>query len=121
MDLLQDIKRRFIAEIESQHYEIKDLSDGVALGAEKVMVSDLAEAGKMRYGVIVMDSIESSQIFESCQIILITGSTLVNGTIDSLMENALRYKRRAVFYGTTITISGAAYLLGLERLCFYST
>jgi hypothetical protein len=50
---------------------------------------------------------------------LITGSTLVNGTIDGLMESALRHQKRAVFYGTTI--AGAAYLLGLERLCPCST
>ncbi|MGA9099139.1 MAG: DUF364 domain-containing protein [Methanotrichaceae archaeon] len=90
-----------------------------ALGADRVMVSDLAEIGKVRYGVRVLDGMESAQMFENCQMILITGSTLVNGTIDGLMDNALRYERRVVFYGTTI--SGASYLLGLERLCFCST
>lgn len=89
------------------------------LGPERVMVSDLPEAGKMRCGVEVLDGLESTRIFEECQIILITGSTLVNGTIDGLMENALRHKRRVVFYGTTI--AGAAYLLGQERFCPCST
>lgn len=91
----------------------------IALGPERVMVADLAEAGKVRCGVKVLDGLESSRIFEECQIILITGSTLVNGTIDGLIENALRHKRRVVFYGTTI--AGAAYLLGLERFCPCST
>jgi len=90
-----------------------------ALGHERVIVSDLAESGKVRYGVNVLDGMDSSQMFKNCQMLLMTGSTLVNGTIDSLMDNALRYERRVVFYGTTI--SGAAYLLGLERLCFCST
>jgi uncharacterized protein (DUF4213/DUF364 family) len=89
-----------------------------ALGPERVMVSDLAETGNVRCGVRVLDGMESSQMFEICQLVLITGSTLVNGTIDGLMEDALRYERRVVFYGTTI--AGAAYLLGLERLCFCS-
>jgi len=89
------------------------------LGSDNVMVSDLAEVGKVRYGVKVLDCMGSSQMFKDCQIVLITGSTLVNGTIDGLLENALRHEKRAVFYGTTI--AGAAYLLGLERLCPCST
>ena len=89
------------------------------LGSDKVVVSDLAEAGKVRNGVKVLDGMGSSQMFKDCQLMLITGSTLVNGTIDGLMESALRHQKRAVFYGTTI--AGAAYLLGLERLCPCST
>lgn len=89
------------------------------LGPDRVMVSDLAEAGSVRYGVNVLDGMDSSKMFERCQLILITGSSLVNGTIDDLMENAKRHKRRVVFYGTTI--AGTAYLLGLERWCACST
>lgn len=86
-----------------------------ALGPERVMVSDLVEARSVRCGVRVLDGMEPSQMFEDCQLILITGSTLVNGTIDCLMEEAFRHERRTIFYGTTIV--GAAYLLGLERWC----
>ena len=89
------------------------------LGSDNVVVSDLAEAGNVRYGVKVLDGMGSSQMFKDCQIVLITGSTLVNGTIDGLLENALHHEKRVVFYGTTI--AGAAYLLGLERLCPCST
>jgi len=42
-----------------------------------------------------------------------------HGTIDLLMELAESNSRRVVFYGTTIV--GAAYLLGLERMCPSST
>ncbi|HUI39540.1 MAG TPA: hypothetical protein VLY86_01275, partial [Methanothrix sp.] len=41
-----------------------------ALGPERVMVSDLADAGKVCCGVNVLDGLESSKIFEECQIIL---------------------------------------------------
>lgn len=86
-----------------------------ALGKERVMVSDLAEAGGVRFGVKVLDGIDSSQIFEQCPLVLITGSTIVNGTIDGLMMLARQHKSQVVFFGTTI--SGAAYLLGLTRWC----
>jgi len=83
------------------------------------MVSDLAEAGQTRCSIKVLDGLDSTQIFEQCPLILITGSTLVNGTIDSLMETARQHGNRVVFFGTTI--AGAAYLLGLERWCPCST
>jgi uncharacterized protein (DUF4213/DUF364 family) len=85
------------------------------LGPDRVMVSDLAEAGSVRYGVNVLDGIDSSEMFERCNLILATGSSLVNGTINGLLENARRHNRRVVFYGTTI--AGTAFLLGLERWC----
>ena len=89
------------------------------LGPDKVPVSDLAEAGTVLCDVMVLDSKYSSEMFERCQLILMTGSTLVNGTINSLMEIAKHHRRRVVFYGTTI--AGTAYLMGLERWCACST
>jgi uncharacterized protein (DUF4213/DUF364 family) len=89
------------------------------LGPDRVIVSDLADAGKERCGIKVLDGTDSPEMFKHCQLILMTGSTLVNGTIDGLMENILCSRRRVVFYGTTI--AGAAYLLGLERWCPCST
>lgn len=86
-----------------------------ALGPERVMVSDLAEAGSVRCRVRIQDGMQAEEMFESCQLILITGSTLANGTIDGLMEAARSQNCRVVFYGSTI--AGAAYLLGLERWC----
>ncbi len=85
------------------------------LGSEKVMVSDLACAGEVRLGVRVQDGMSSEPLFERSPLVLITGTTLVNGTIDGLLETADRYGCRVVFYGTTI--AGAARLLGLERWC----
>jgi uncharacterized protein (DUF4213/DUF364 family) len=90
-----------------------------ALGSEWVMVSDLAEAGGERYGVMILNDMDSERIFEHCQLVFVTGSTLVNGTIDGLMEDAQKHGTRVVFYGSTI--AGAAFLLGLERWCPCST
>jgi uncharacterized protein (DUF4213/DUF364 family) len=88
-------------------------------GSERVMVTDLAEAGSVIHGVDVLDGMDSSKLFEHCNLILITGSTIVNGTIDELIEKAKFHDRKVVFFGTTI--AGAAYLLSLERWCPCST
>lgn len=90
-----------------------------ALGPERVMVSDLAEAGAVRCQVRVLDGMQAEKMFESCPLILMTGSTFSNGTIDDLMEAARGCNSRVVFYGSTA--AGAAYLLGLERWCPCST
>ncbi|MDD1750632.1 MAG: hypothetical protein LUO89_12255 [Methanothrix sp.] len=90
-----------------------------ALGPERVMVSDLSEAGADRCQVRVLDGMQAEQMLESCQLLLITGSTLANSTIDDLMNAARGFNSRVVFYGATA--AGAAYLLGMERWCPCST
>jgi len=85
------------------------------LGPERVMVSDLTCAGEVRLGVKVLDGLSCDQLFERAPLVLITGTTLVNGTIDDLLEMADQFGCRVVFYGTTS--AGAAHLLGLERWC----
>lgn len=86
-----------------------------ALGPEKVMVSDLAKAGSVQCNVMVLDGMHAEEMFEHCQLILMTGSALANGTIDAVMDIAEKKECRVVYYGTTI--AGAAYLLDLERWC----
>jgi len=90
-----------------------------SMGPENVMVSDLMYAGEVRSGVRIVYGMESLKLFEECQLILVTGSTLVNGTIDDVLKLADEHQKRVVFYGTTI--SGAARLMEFEKWCFCST
>lgn len=53
------------------------------------------------------------RVAEAADLLLCTGSTLSNNTIDGIRQAA--GERPLVFFG--ITISGAASLLGLERFC----
>lgn len=53
--------------------------------------------------------------FGSSDIILCTGSTVANGTINEILELAKKYNKRIIFYGTTI--AGVANLFGIERFC----
>ena len=46
---------------------------------------------------------------------LVTGSSIVNGTIDGIKSLFETAGKPLVFFGNTI--SGAAALLGLDRLC----
>ncbi len=89
------------------------------LGEERVMAADMMEAGNVFSGVEIMYGTETQRIFECCQLVLASGSTLANGTIDGLFEAQRRHNRKLVFYGTSV--AGTAYLMGLERWCPCST
>lgn len=69
--------------------------------------------GKVMYGVTVQDGIKDyDEAVEWADLILCTGSTLVNGSI----VNFLDLDKEVLFYGTSS--AGAAPLLGLKRLCY---
>ncbi len=79
-----------------------------------VRVADLNpdNIGKEKYGVLIEDAeLKTRELVEWCDLLLVTGSTLANGTIDKF----LGLDKQVIFYGTTI--AGAAKVLGLERFC----
>jgi len=84
-------------------------------GKEKVFILDLNpdNIGKKFHGVEIIDSsVFLEKILKRAHLTLATGSTIVNNTID----NILNFSSKTIFYG--VTIAGVANLLDLERLCF---
>lgn len=68
--------------------------------------------GREKYGVLVEDAeFKTRELLGWCDLLLVTGSTLTNGTI----VNFLELDKEVIFYGTTI--AGAAKILGLKRFC----
>ncbi len=67
--------------------------------------------GKSVNGIEIESDDNTDEVLDWCDIALVTGSTIVNGTIDRFMG----LKCHTVFYG--VTIAGAAALLGLHRFC----
>ena len=59
---------------------------------------------------------DAEEVLEWCDLALVMGTTVVNGTLEAILEVA---GAKAVFYG--ISIAGVAELLGLERFCPRST
>ncbi len=92
-------------------------------GREHVQIADLDKdnIGKDFEGVKVLDGREHAfDVVANNFLALITGSSVVNGTIDELIRvSKMDNKNRIViFYGTTI--AGVSYLMNLNRLCFRS-
>ena len=87
-------------------------------GPERVAVVDLNpdNIGCVKSGVEVWHGDRDlPRLAAACDLALITGSTVVNGTIDGILAMFQAVKKPVIFYGNTI--SGVAMLLGLERVC----
>jgi uncharacterized protein (DUF4213/DUF364 family) len=78
----------------------------------KVLDLDKDNIGKEKRGVLILDGEKDyKDAIEWCDIALVTGSVVVNGTI----ENILKVRKPLIFFGTTA--AGAAKLMGWERFC----
>jgi len=78
---------------------------------------DKENIGNEKFGVIVQDGSQNLEdVLQWCDLALITGTTVVNGTIGPILEMA---QQKVVFYG--ISIAGVAQLFGLNRFCPKST
>ncbi len=91
--------------------------------ANNVQISDLDEdnIGKNFEGVKIYDGhIYAKSVVENNFLALVTGSTVVNGTIDEIIDVSKQGNRNriVIFFGTTI--AGVDVLMNLRRLCFKS-
>ncbi|WP_297213929.1 Rossmann-like domain-containing protein [uncultured Flavonifractor sp.] len=79
----------------------------------KVLDLNPDNIGKVKDGCPVLDGRRDRQaVLDWAELVLCTGSTLCNGTL----VDYLGLEKEVVFFGTTL--SGAAPILGLKRMCF---
>jgi len=91
-----------------------------ALGDKNVRILDLDEAniGKLKFGVRIEDGASAAgDMVRWADIVLATGTTLVNGTVDQLLRGVRKHAKEWRLYG--ITCAGASALIGLPRLCHF--
>jgi len=75
------------------------------------------DIGRISYGVPIWDGTKDiDRLAEECTLFLVTGSALVNNTLDGVLEIIHRQKKRAILFGTTIAFT--ASVLGLDWFCF---
>jgi len=79
----------------------------------ELRVTDLDEEniGQEKYGVRIWGPKRTEEHLKWCDLALVTGTTVVNGTLAQFLHRS----KPVIFYG--VTISGAARLLNLERFC----
>ena len=92
-----------------------------AFGPQKVRLTDLNpnNVGRVRFGVEVWDgSTRTEELIAWADVLLVTGTTIVNGTADHILTLARARGLEPIFYG--VTVAGTAHLLGLKRVCPYA-
>ena len=78
----------------------------------RIRVTDLDNnnIGTEKFGVVIGSPDDTDTNLEWCDLALVTGTTVVNNTIDQFLTD-----KPVIFYG--VTISGTAKLLGLKQFC----
>jgi hypothetical protein len=80
----------------------------------RVIDLDTENIGTRKFGVYIEGPEATDEAMEWADLLLVTGTTLVNGTIGQFIG-----VKPVIFYGTTI--AGAAYLMGWERFCAFGS
>jgi uncharacterized protein (DUF4213/DUF364 family) len=60
----------------------------------------------------------TKELIKQSDTILITGTTIVNGTFDAIMQGVRNDRKDYLIYG--VTGAGICHLMGLNRICPYS-
>lgn len=79
----------------------------------EIRVTDLDpdNVGQRKWGALIEDVSNTKEIISCADLIVATGTTVVNNTLPSLL-----IKKPIIFYG--VTIAGVAYLKGYEQYCY---
>ena len=89
-----------------------------SFGPNRVRISDLnpEDVGTRRFGVEVWDGRDrTEELIDASDLLLVTGTTLVNGTLDPILRRARERGKDLLLFG--VTAAGVSELLGLARIC----
>jgi uncharacterized protein (DUF4213/DUF364 family) len=89
-------------------------------GPENIRINDLdrKNIGAIRFGVTIRDgSTMTDRLVQESDLVLLTGTTFVNGTFDGIWEAIQKYGKDYLIFGVTST--GICNLTGLDRICPY--
>ncbi len=87
-------------------------------GADRVRITDLDpdNVGKVRFGVQVWDgSGRTEDLIVASDVVVFTGTTLVNATFDQIWHLIYAHDKRYLVYG--MTAAGVCRLVGIDRIC----
>lgn len=87
-------------------------------GAEHVRISDLNgdNVGTRRFGVEIWDGDDrTEELIDASDVVVLTGTSLVNGTFDRIWHRIQTEGKAYLVYG--VTAAGVSELLGIDRIC----
>ncbi|MBN2563918.1 MAG: hypothetical protein JXQ75_23635 [Phycisphaerae bacterium] len=89
-------------------------------GAENVRITDLnaSNVQAVKFGVTIWDGrTRTEELVRQSSVVVVTGTTLVNGTFDGILGWVRDYGKDYLVYG--VTAAGVCELMGLDRICPY--
>ncbi len=89
-----------------------------AFGSDRVFFSDLDpdNVGRRRFGVEVWDGRHrTDELIDNSEVVVFTGTTLVNGTFDAIFSRIRDHGKRYLIYG--MTAAGVGHFLDFRRVC----
>jgi hypothetical protein len=89
-------------------------------GEENVRITDLNKENinRVNHGVEIWDGRKMTEkLIRHSDLTLITGTTLVNGTLDHILNYVQDFRKNYLLYG--VTGAGICSLMGLNRICPY--
>jgi hypothetical protein len=96
-----------ISQVGFQPRMVEAVSKGFSV---RLLDLDPENIGTRKFDVLVEGPEAEEDVIAWADLLLVTGSTVVNGTIERFLG-----KKPVLFYGTTI--AGAAHLMGWDRFC----
>lgn len=87
-------------------------------GPDHVRITDLSRdnIGKYRFGVEIWDgSKRTEDLIDASNVIIFTGTTLVNNTFSQIWNRIQSQGKKYLVYG--VTAAGVSELLGIEKIC----
>ncbi|SDL54687.1 Rossmann-like domain-containing protein [Halarsenatibacter silvermanii] len=130
-DDMEDCAEEIMAWIKTNHGELQTIgligfqpafleAAAKTFGSNNILVTDLNQdrIGGSDYGIEVRNGEKfNRRLIKKSGFVLVTGSTMINGSAGKLLELFAEQNKDFAFYGNTIT--GLAYLMDLPQLCFY--
>ena len=89
-------------------------------GEKNVNITDLDKQNinSLKFGVKIRDGNEMTEkLIKQSDVIIVTGTTLVNGTFDNIINCIRNYGKEYIIYG--VTGAGICKLMELNRICPY--
>jgi hypothetical protein len=88
-------------------------------GELRILDLDPDNIGREKFGTVIQDG-SRGEILQAAvdwgEIVLATGSSLVNGTFPGILRAASAGRKRVIFFG--VSIAATAKILNLDRFCF---
>ena len=83
----------------------------------EVKVTDMnpENIGRVKFGVKILDAAENEWVISKSDVVCVTGSSIVNGTLPQIVDWCNRYGVECVVYG--ITVKGVAKMVGWDVFC----